>query len=112
MFATLHYFSDTAFFDDHTTCFILTRDKIYTYLIYSAYVYDDRHILNSNNFADEDVFLEYLDSSLHPRTYNGNVREGVDLDKDSRILTLSTCTNGAANTRYLVQGVLVDEQPR
>ena len=112
MFATLHYFTDEDFFDEHTTCFVLTRDKIYTYLIYSAYVYDDRHILNSNDFDDEDVFLNYLDSTLHPRTYNGNVRDGVELDKDSRILTLSTCTNGASNTRYLVQGVLVDEQLR
>lgn len=112
MFATLHYFTDADFFDEHTTCFVLTRDKVYTYLIYSAYVYDDRHILNSNNFDDEDVFLNYLDSTLNPRTYNGNVRDGVELDKDSRILTLSTCTNGASNTRYLVQGVLVDEQLR
>ncbi len=112
MFATLHYFTDEDFFDEHTTCFILTRDKIYTYLIYSAYVYDDRHILNSNNFDDEDVFRAYLDSTLNPRTYNGNVRDDVELDTDSRILTLSTCTSGASNTRYLVQGVLVDEQSR
>ena len=112
MFATLHYFTDEKFFDEHTTCFILTRDKVYTYLIYAAYVYDDRHILNSNNFSDEDVLLNYFDSTLNPHTYSGNVREGVALDKDSRVLTLSTCTNGASNTRYLVQGVLVDEQLR
>ena len=31
---------------------------------------------------------------------------------NSKILTLSTCTNGAANTRLLVQGVLVNEQYR
>ena len=112
MFATLHYFTDEEFFDEHTTCFVLTRDRVYTYLIYAAYVYDDRHILNSNNFSDEEVLLNYFDSTLNPHTYSGNVREGVELDKGSRILTLSTCTNGASNTRYLVQGVLVDEQIR
>ena len=112
MFATLHYFSDEDFFNSHTTCFVQTKDKLYTYLIYSAYVYDDRHILNSFNFSDEKVFQEYLDYTLDPRTYSGLVRKGVKLDKNSRILTLSTCTNGGGDTRYLVQGVLIDEQPR
>ena len=112
MFATLHYFEDEDFFNKHTTCFVQTPDKLYTYLIYAAYVYDDRHILNSFDFSQEKVFLDYLDSTLNPRTYSGFVRKGVTLDKDSRILTLSTCTNGGGNTRYLVQGVLVDEQLR
>lgn len=112
MFATLHYFSDEEFFNTHTTCFVQTKDTMYTYLIYAAYVYDDRHILNSFNFADEQVRTDYFDYTLNPRTYSGFVRENVKLDKDSRILTLSTCTNGGGNTRYLVQGVLVDEQPR
>ena len=112
MFATLHYFNDADFFDDHTTCFVVTKDKVLTYLIYSAYVYDDRHIMNSNNnFTDEEVLLEYFDSTIHPRTYNYNVRGGVTLDKDSKVLTLSTCI-GSDPTRYLVQGVLVDEQDR
>lgn len=111
MFASLLNFADRDFFDEHNTIFVLTADKLYTYLIYSAYTYDDRHILNSFNMADDEVFAEYLDTTLDPYTYSGNVREGVTLDTDSRILTLSTCTNGASNTRFLVQGVLVDEQP-
>ena len=112
MFASLHRFADPDFFDEHNAAFILTKDKIYTYLIYAAYVYDDRHILNSFNLSDDEVFKEYLDSTLDPHTYNGNVRDGVELDINDRILTLSTCTNGAANTRYLVQGVLADERER
>lgn len=112
MFATLHYFGDEDFFNKHTTMFVQTKDKMYTYLIYAAYVYDDRHILNSFNFADEKVRTDYFNYTLNPRTYSGYVRKGVTLDKDSKILTLSTCTNGGGNTRYLVQGVLVDEQPR
>ena len=112
MFATLHYFSDEDFFNKHTTIFVQTKEKMYTYLIYAAYVYDDRHILNSFDFSDEEVLLDYFDSTLHPRTYSGFVRENVKLDKDSKILTLSTCTNGGGNTRYLVQGVLIDEQLR
>ena len=112
MFASLHNFEDPEFFEKNNTCFFLTKDKVYTYLIYSAYTYDDRHILNSFFFGDKKVFQEYLDSTLQPHAYDENVRENVKLDTKNRILTLSTCTNGAANTRYLVHGVLVDERER
>ena len=113
MFATLHNFEDEAFFNDNNTAFVFTKDKILTYLIYSAYTFDDRHILNSYFFDDDEVFQEYLDSTLDPHSPDANVREGVELSTDNKILTLSTCSSrGSVYTRYLVQGVLIDESPR
>ena len=112
MFASLHNFENEQFFNDYNTIFVFTKDSLLTYLVYSAYTYDDRHLLYSYHMEFEDSFRDYLDSTLNPHTYEGIVREGVELDTDSRILTLSTCTNGGGNTRYLVQGVLVDVQPR
>ena len=112
MFASLHYFEDKDFFDSNNTAFVLTKDKVFTYLIYSAYSYDNRNILSSFFVNDDDTFREYLDSTLQPHSVNENVREGVELTTEDKILTLSTCTNGASNTRYLVQGVLVDERNR
>lgn len=112
MFASLHYFEDEDFFNENNTAFVLTKDKILTYLIYSAYTFDDRHILNSYNFNDDKVFQEYLDYTLDPHAVDANVREGVELSLDNKILTLSTCTTGPIDTRYLVQGVLVDESDR
>lgn len=112
MFASLHNYEDPSFFDEYNTIYMLTKDKVLTYLVYSAYTYDDRHILNTFNMNDDTIFQEYLNLTLAPYSYNENVREGVELNLDSRILTLSTCTNGAASTRYLVQGVLVDERDR
>ena len=112
MFATLHYFEDPDFFKKNNTIFILTKDKVYTYLVYSAYTYDDRHILNSFFLKDDKVFQEYIDSTLNPHSYDANVRANVNLNTNNRILTLSTCTNGSGSTRYLVQGVLVDERKR
>lgn len=112
MFATLHNFENADFFEKNHTAFIITKDRIYTYLIYAAYSYDNRHILYSNDFSDPDVFSEYLDSTLHPYSTNKNVRDGVELSTDDHILVLSTCTNGASDARYLVQGVLAIEQER
>ena len=111
MFATLHKFSSADFFDDSTTAFVVTEDKIFTYLIYAAYTFDDRHILNSYDFSNAESFRDYLDSTLKPRSYQYNVRENVELTTEDRILTLSTCTD-SSGTRYLVQGVLVNEQKR
>ena len=110
MFASLHNFNNKEFFDNNNTIFVFTKDKLYTYLVYSAYQYDDRHILNSFNMDDDYSFRDYLDSTLVERPYYCNVREGIELTTDDRILTLSTCMNGGGNVRYLVQGVLVDEQ--
>lgn len=113
MFATLHYFEDEDFFRENNTIFIFTKDRLLTYLIYSAYTYDDRHILNSFVMSDDVSHQEYIDSTLEPRSYNMNIREGVDVNLDSKILTLSTCSNGSnGTTRYLVQGVLVNDEPR
>lgn len=112
MFASLHNFENQDFFDKHNTAFVFTEDKLLTYLIYSAYNYDDRHILNSFDMNNDEQFQSYLDSTLDPHAYNAIVREGVTLDTDNKILTLSTCTNGVANSRFLVQGVLVDVQDR
>lgn len=109
MFASLHNFEDADFFDKNTTAYVITEDKVYTYLIYAAYEYDDRHILNSFYMNDDTVFQDYLNTTLEPHSYNANVRANVTLNTDNRILVLSTCTNGASNVRYLVQGVLVDE---
>ena len=80
-----------------------------TFKIYAAYVYDNRHILNSFDFSNKSVLKKYQKYTLNPDSMNKNTRK-VTLNKDSKILTLSTCTNGAENTRYLVQGVLIKRE--
>ena len=112
MFASLHNFANEDFFNNNNTIFVLTKDKVFTYLVYSAYTYDDRHILNTNSFSNDAEFREYLDETLDPHAVDANVRKGIDLSLDNKILTLSTCTSGPSDTRYLVQGVLIDESAR
>lgn len=113
MFADLHKFSDEEFFEENDTMYIYIDGHILTYKIFAAYEYDDRHILNSFEFHEDEVFEEYLQDCLNPPYTNSNVREGTTLTTDDRILTLSTCTNYNSNRRYLVQGVLIkDEKTR
>lgn len=109
MFSNLHYFRDDKFFDENRYFYIYTPGHILTYEIVSAHQYDERHILNSFNFAEPEVFQEYIDYILAPKTMVANVRQGVTVTTEDHIVTLSTCTEGGS-ARYLVQGVLVNDE--
>lgn len=112
VFKTLHYFEDKGFFDEHDSFFIYTPGHILTYRIISAYKYDDRHILNSFDFSRADVRSEYFASVANPDSMLKNVRAGIELDSESRIVQLSTCMLDEfhGSSRYLVSGVLVSDQ--
>ena len=113
MFTNLHYFENKTFFDENEYFYIYTPGRRLTYQVVSAYKYDERHILNSFDFSDLDVRREYYDYVLNPIAMLRNVREGATLELTDRIVTLSTCLTGGYAGRYLVNGVLVnDEQTR
>ena len=111
MFATLHRFSDQQFFNENRYMYVYTENRKLTYEIVSAFVYDDRHIMNSFNFLDDAVYAEWQQEALNPRSVSSNVRKDIQLTKNDKMLVLSTCLNGGGEGRYLVQGVLrKDEQ--
>jgi len=110
MFGTLKKFRNEEFFLANSVIYIYTKGHILTYEIFAAYLYDDRHILNAFDFTDKEIFKTYLDSCLNPQSMIKNVREGISLTTDDRIITLSTCYQEFAPTRYLVQGVLRNDE--
>ena len=111
MFATLHRFKNHKFFKKHKKMYVYQPKRKLTYKIYSTFTYDDRHIMNSFDFNDAKVLKDFQKMTLAPKAFDKNVRKNTSLNANSKILILSTCTNGASNTRYLVMGVLVkDEQ--
>lgn len=112
-FTTLHRFEKEDFFNNHPYFYIYTPEKKLTYQVISAFKYDDRHIMNSFNFADTVQFLEFEQYLSNPSSALKNVRTQLDneLDEDSKIVVLSTCITNQKSSRYLVCGVLVkDEQ--
>lgn len=110
MFQNLHKFRDKAFFEANKTITIYTPGHILTYEIFAAYKYDNRHIMNSFDFSDLTVRQEYFDYIQAPKSMLVNTRP-VTLTTESKILTLSTCIGNEDNYRYLVQGVLTNDQP-
>ncbi len=109
MFADLHKFKDKDFFDKNKYMYIYTEDRKLTYEIVSAFVYDDRHIMNTFDFSDDEVFANYLEMIMNPHSMTYNTRKGVELDIDDKIVVLSTCLNSGEG-RYLVQGVLINDE--
>lgn len=110
MFADLHKFEDKAFFDSHNEFYIYMEGRKLTYEIVSAYNYDDRHIMNSFNFAEDEVFLEYLNYMQSPHSTVSNVRKlDRELTVEDKVVTLSTCLD-IGDGRYLLQGVLVKDE--
>ena len=110
MFAGLHKYEDKTFFDENPYFYIYTPGHKLTYEVASALIYDDRHIMNSFDFTDDDVYQKFIDSLLSPHSVNANVREGTSVTINDKIVILSTCPNSGQG-RYLVQGVLVSDEP-
>ena len=110
MFRDLHKFrKDEKFWNDNKYIYVYTPGHILTYEICAAYRYDNRHILNSFDFSDAAVFEEYLQTVRDPKSLIRRTRQ-IELNKNSKILTLSTCISNPAY-RYLVQGVLIKDEP-
>ncbi len=111
MFATLHKFEDSEFFNKHKYFYIYTPERKLTYEIVSAHNYDDRHIMNSFNFSENKVFKDYLKMIQNPRSSVKNVRNKLDhkLTVKDKIVTLSTCLNSGQG-RFLVQGALIKNE--
>lgn len=101
-------FTKKDFFDEHDKMYIYVPGHILTYKIYSAFRFDDRHILATYDFSKKEDFKEFIDLTLNPKSKVKNVREGVKVTTEDRLITLSTCTNNEKE-RYLVVAVLVDD---
>lgn len=107
MFQSLHDYMDRSFFDQNREVLIYTPDKILHYKIFAAYLYDSRHLLQSFDFGNKEIYQKYLDNIFSMRDMNAFVDTSMEVTCEDKIITLSTCYAGIATQRYLVQAVLV-----
>ncbi len=108
MFAQLKKFRNKEFFDAHRKIIVYTPGHILEYEIISAFVYDNRHILNSFNFNIENECQEFFNECINPNSLTKQVLEDATLTTNDKIITLSTCTSNDSE-RYLVVGKLVSD---
>lgn len=106
MFQQLHRYEDRKFLKENPDVVIYQTDQILHYRIFAAYVYDNRHLMESFDFSDSDVFDAYIESILDMKNMSNVIDDSVAITSEDRIITLSTC-NGNDKERYLVQAVLL-----
>jgi len=98
MFHDLRYYRDEEYFNTHNSVSLLTLYENTLWEIFSFYETTIDFLYNTTEFIDIDEFLAFAnvlkEKSLHP--------SDVEFTEDSRILTLSTCTNRNADSRYVV----------
>ena len=109
MFHNIRYFSDKEYFDEHHELYIYLPEKILKYEIITCYEYDDRHLIGTYDFLDEEVYARYLEEIMNPRSMYTMVREGVEVTTEDKLVTLSTCIANKPNNRRLLQAVLLEE---
>lgn len=107
MFNSLKNYTDRSFFDEHREINIYMPDRILHYKIFAAYLYDNRHLMQSYDFWDTFVFENYLKSIFALRSMDAFVDTSMTVTGEDKMITLSTCKAGEHEKRYLVQAVLV-----
>lgn len=105
MFASLHNFESSEFFDSNRIIKIYMDDYMLEYEIIAAYKTDDTHIMAMHDFSSNEVLSDYFKEIQSIRDLNAKLVP-YELTIDDKLITLATCVTGEKTARYLVQGVL------
>ena len=105
-FLPLHQYDNEAFFNEHSTIYLYSIDKIYIYKVISSYIEaSDYDYVNIQSFRGL-TWLEHINKLKNKSQFQTDVK----LTDDSKILVLQTCSMDSLYTsgKYrLVIGLLV-----
>ncbi len=103
MFHDVEKFLDVDFFNSHNI-YIYTLDGAFIFKPVAIYdtVADDFYF--KTVFATEDEFLDFAKEKIS----SSNIYTGESLASGDKMLTLSTCTNGAQDGRYALHAKLIE----
>ena len=108
MFAQLHKFRNSSFFDEHGQIIIYTADRKLTYQVFAAYCTDNLNIIVNNDFSTEELREAYIER-IYTHTAYAHFKPEYPVTASDRIVTLSTCI-GNPDYRYVVQGLLISDE--
>lgn len=103
MFHDLSKYTKKEFYDEHSEIILYTPGETKKYKIFSFYVADARSDTYKTSFSDKEDFKSYIGYINGKSQYN----TGEDANEDNKIITLSTCTNGNVDDRYVIHGKLM-----
>lgn len=109
MFAGLHKYEDSEYFAGHPYIYVYTPERLLVYRVFASLEYGNEHLLYRRDYTREEEFGWILEKMEGVRGMNCNRAEDVEVTTDDNILILSTCMADKPDRRYLVQGVLLNE---
>lgn len=103
MFSRLHLYEDEEFCEKHPDFYIYTPDgKVRTYTVFSAGVVNAAADNYDIEFESDEEFEQYIEICRE----SSNYQVDVEVNAQSQIVSLSTCTGDQRDERFLLQGVL------
>ncbi len=112
MFSSLHNFEDEETFNKDQYIYVYTESDVFVYKIFAAYEFKSDHLILNYDYSNEYVYEQYIKDifNVADKGYGpANIKSGVEVTKEDKIITLSTCTSDHdSSQRYLVAGVLID----
>ena len=111
MFSSLHNYEDDDTFSKDQYIYIWTENDVFVYKVFAAYEFNSNHLLLNYDYNNEYVYEQYIKDIFNVKD-NGygiaNIKDDIDVTKEDRIITLSTCTTDHnSDQRFLVVGVLI-----
>ena len=101
MFASLQNYDEQWYYEQHPVMYYLTKDHDYKIDVFASY----------ETSSNSDAFTMFFDSAQTYQTYLENRWSQSRIDTswlpmsvEDNIITLSTCSYGFDNARYVVQG--------
>lgn len=105
MFSELINYLDEKFFNEHEYVYVYTVYGVYTYRVYAVFKANYQYRYFETSFEKRSDFVDFAYEMKANSLYE---REGIEFDENSRVITLSTCTNQRWTDRYCIQALLVD----
>lgn len=106
MFRHLQDYEDKSFWEKNPYFYIYTvDDRVLKYHIYSAGQVLDTSDSYQIGFESDDSYQSFLDMTKQTALYD----TGVEVNTQSTVVTLSTCTSASDNHRFVVRGVKEEE---
>ena len=108
-FGALYQYLGAMFMASHDRIIIYTPENVFIYRIFAAITYDDRHLLDSFDFAIPSEIERFLDSLRQVNNVQVNWNPRVTVETSDTFITLSTCTQ-RRNQRLLIIAILENRQ--
>ena len=103
------FYSSADNFRSSDEMMIYLPEKELTYKLFATVIFDNRHILYTTDFTDENAFRYFFSAVSASKDLGNNIDRESFPEYGDRVLILSTCLNGDRSRRFLVMGKLISE---